>query len=79
MCVQISGLDLSQNSQIDKHLGNKKSLPVSVEWASDIKRIGASFVVSSRAEAIHEAAVGKRCLYKEQKNKSVFINSHYTH
>lgn len=38
------------------------SLPVSVERASDIKRIGASFVVSGWAKSIHKAAVGKRGL-----------------
>lgn len=68
--MQISGLDLSQNTQI-KHLRRekKKTVPVSVERAIDIKRIGASFVVSSRAEAIHKAAVGKRCLHKERQSQ----------
>jgi len=42
----------------------KKRLPVSVEWAGDIKSSGARFVVRSRAKSIHKAAVGKRSLLK---------------
>lgn len=53
----------------------KKSLPVSVKWASDVKRIGTSFVVSSRAKSIHKATVGKRCLHKERETVKILFHA----
>lgn len=66
-------------SQSNRKSGPRKPwegrlLPVSVEWPSDIKRIGTGFVVSRRAKSIHKAAVGKRSLCKQ--NKSVYTSCH---
>lgn len=59
--IRRSPFSIIQNNQ--KQIQVKSSLPVSVKRASDVQRIGTSFVVSSGAKSIHKATVGKRCLY----------------